>query len=93
MFFGAKGFGIFRASIYTQKTAGAIGTRITGVLARINMDRWGDKLKELLKEAGVTLYILAKYIDDYNLATNVIPKGYSWDKGETGRRKKENVFD
>ena len=70
-----------------QSTDGAIGAMITSIVARILMDRWADTFHDRLRKAGVEIYLLAKYVDDCNLATSLIKAGYKWHKtkveGET----------
>ena len=70
----------YRTSLYKQMKGGAIGLRLTGVLARIVMDCWAKLLKEALDKARVTVHMLEKYVDDVNLATSFIETGFGWDK-------------
>ena len=56
---------------------GGIGARITGVVARVLMDVWADLLSANLKDNGVILYLLTKYVDDVNLASSIIKKGFT----------------
>ena len=65
-------------SLYRQLKGGGIGARITGVIARIIMDVWADKVSKILEENSVSIYLLAKYGDDINIATSLIPKGEMW---------------
>ena len=67
-------------NLYKQTTGGAIGARITGVVAHIVMDRWADGLMRKLKEAEISTYLFTKYVDDCNLATSIVPKGFAWKK-------------
>ena len=39
------------------------------------MDIWADKVHNILKDNDVIVYLLAKYVDDINLATSIIPTG------------------
>ena len=64
--------------LFRQVTGGGIGARVTGVVARILMDVWMDLLTQALKENEVAIYLLTKYVDDINVATSIIPKGYGW---------------
>ena len=64
--------------LYRQVVGGGIGARVTGVVARILMDVWADKLARKLEDNAVVLYMLAKYVDDINLVAQVIPRGFSW---------------
>ena len=62
---------------------GGIGARVTGVVARVLMDVWANLMAENLQDNGVILYLLTKYVDDINLASLIIKKGYSWVKETT----------
>ena len=59
---------------------GGIGARVTGVVARVLMDVWYDKLVEALRSNEITLLMLAKYVDDLNMVLRSIPRGYRWEK-------------
>ena len=61
-----------------QVTGGGIGARVTGVVARILMDVWADRLARKLEDNNVLLYMLAKYVDDINLVAQIIPRGFAW---------------
>ena len=54
--------------LYKQRTGGGIGARVTGVVAGVDMDTWADLLAIDLEGGGVILYLIAKYVDDINLA-------------------------
>ena len=64
--------------LYRQRTGGGIGARITGVVARVVMDIWADKVHNVLAENQVIIYLLAKYVDDINIATSVMEPGAVW---------------
>ena len=66
--------------LYRQLKGGGIGTRITGVIARVIMDVWMDLATTALEENKVIIYLMTKYVDDINIATSLIPKGFSWTK-------------
>ena len=55
-------------ALYRQLRDGGIGARITGVIARIIMDVWADKVSKILEDNRVVMYLLAKYVDDLNIA-------------------------
>ena len=42
------------------------------------MDVWMDKMKEILEENNVKVYLMTKYVDDINIATEIILSGYGW---------------
>ena len=52
--------------------------RLTGEISRVVMDRWGDLMERSLALSKVECYMLAKYVNDIDLATSVIPEGYTW---------------
>ena len=72
----------YKNELYRQNKGGAIGLRLTGVVARIVMDRWARLLKEALEKAEVPVHMLEKYVDDVNLVTSLIEpgSGYSREK-------------
>ena len=63
-------------NLFRQCKGGGIGARITGVVARVFMDLWMDLISGHLKENKVAIYLLTKYVDDINIATSCIPKGF-----------------
>ena len=67
---------LYRNELYRQKAGGAIGLRLTGIVARIVMDRWARVFSITLKEAEIILHMLRKYVDDVNLVLATIPRGY-----------------
>ena len=76
----------YHSELYQQLIGGAIGSKLTGVVARIVMDRWERLLRDSLKQNKVKTYIFAKYVDDVNLATSIITKGYKRTEEAEGRR-------
>ena len=65
----------YRNRIYRQKKGGAIGLRLTGVIARIVMDTWASRFRKALKEGKVKEFLLEKYVDDVNLVTSILEAG------------------
>ena len=39
-------------------------------------------MNKSLEENYVEVYLMDKYVDDINVATSLIPRGYSWEKEE-----------
>ena len=66
----------YHGDLFKQLKGGAIGARLTGVVARVVMDKWEQRLREVLRSNLVKTYLLGKYVDDVNLATSIIGKGY-----------------
>ena len=69
---------MYRNKYYRQKAGGAIGLRLTGVVARIVMDRWAREFLVTLGRAGMDVHMLRKYVDDVNLLLSLVEKGYRW---------------
>ena len=53
---------------------------MTGVVARINMDRWEENMLEAIRRMELEIYLFTKYVDDVNMAVSIIPEGWSWEK-------------
>jgi hypothetical protein len=75
--------GIFENFIYTfggktylQMGGGPIGARVTMAAARIVMQDWGEKYREILTRSGLEIRLLGGYVDDGRQATNKIRRGY-----------------
>ena len=51
-----------------------------GEVARVIMDVWADKVNSVLVDNEITVFLLAKYVDDINIATALIPPGSAWKK-------------
>ena len=68
----------FNVELYKQTEGGAIGVRLTGEVAKIIMDCWAQDMEACLRASKIEIYILCKYVDDINLATHIIPLGFSW---------------
>ena len=57
----------FNNKFYKQGKGGAIGLRLTGVIARVIMDRWMRRVKMKMKEAGMEIHLIEKFVDDIML--------------------------
>ena len=68
---------------------GAIGLRLTGVVARIVMDSWERRFLNTLAKAEIKVYLMRKYVDDVNLATGLLERGWRWVMQETGNLELE----
>ena len=76
----------YHGDLYKQLRGGAIGARLTGVVARIVMDHWEKRLRQILEKNSVEVFLFGKYVDDVNTATSVIRKGSRWAETEEGWR-------
>ena len=57
-------FYTFGNEIYHQKGGGPIGLRGTCAVARVLMQMWDIKWRDVLKEERITTWLLARYMDD-----------------------------
>ena len=65
--------------------------RLTGVIARIVMDKWAEKFRKTMKEGKVEEFLLEKYVDDVNIVTQILEEGWSW-KVKKGRKEETDFF-
>ena len=70
--------------LYRHVKGGGIGARITGVIARIIMDVWANKISSILEDNSILIYLLVKYVEDINITTSLIPEVTMWVK--SGRK-------
>ena len=70
---------LFHNKLFKQLKGGPIGLRLTGVVARIVMDQWARRFREVLENNQVTVHLFRKYVDDVNLAISRIATGMKWD--------------
>ena len=49
----------FGGHTYRQKAGGPIGSRLTMAVSRVLMGRWSHKLRDILKESNLPLYLLS----------------------------------
>ena len=92
----------FGYKIYRQVIGGPMGLKLTGIVARLVMDRWARKFEFKLAEAGIKLDLLKKYIDDVNLVLSSIDVNLQWKKEdgkwtlvrrtEGGRIREDNTY-
>ena len=73
---------------------GPIGLRATGLVARVLMDYWAAKLKEMaertqtlhalnpVKFEPLTIHLIRKYVDDILLAMGLLRRGTRWSPKE-----------
>ena len=66
---------MYRNYLYQQLKGGAIGLRLTGIVARIVMDRWSKIFRTTLDHNAINIYLQEKYVDDINVVIERISKG------------------
>ena len=57
-----------------------MGLKLTGIVAIMVMDKWARKFQEKLKENGVTLDLMKKYVDNINVILRAIATNKHWNK-------------
>ena len=62
-----------------QKKGGAIGLKATGTIARVAMEDWIRNFRKKISEAGMTVHLLTKYVDDVLPITNTLEFGARWE--------------
>ena len=74
----------FNGRLYQQLLGGAIGLRLTSVIARARMNRWARIVKCSLEKMGLKIWLLVFYVDDVRLICSPIQMGYRWTPGRKG---------
>ena len=77
----------FEGKFRIQAKGGPIGLRLTGVVARIVMDHWAAKFREMAKANSITIYMFKKYVDDVNLLFESLGVGTRWNGTKMEWRK------
>ena len=69
----------FGGKYYLQTSGGPIGARITMAVSRIVMYHWGKKLRNILSEANVKIWMDSIYVDDYRSLLTALMPGLRWE--------------
>ena len=72
----------FNGHIKKQENGGPIGLDITGVVAKIFMCWWDEKLLQGIKKAKLDVFLYKRYVDDINACVEVVKPGMRWNGGE-----------
>ena len=62
-----------------QAKGGAIGSKLTGEVARCYMLNWDRRFRKKVKDIGIKLEIYKRYVNDILLVTRNINKGWHFD--------------
>ena len=68
----------FAGKLYKQTKGGAIGLRLTGILARIRMDRWYRRMTLMIDDQVMRVFLMVKFVDDINLVMSSLGLGARW---------------
>ena len=71
---------IFDGQAYLQTEGGVIGLRLTGLVARVVMDRWSGKMKMRMTLNFMEYYLMVKYVDNVFVFLNALRNGMRWNK-------------
>ena len=72
----------FGGKLYQQADGGPIGLRITGACAKVMMGVWSVRVKRILEENHVRIWLASGYIDDMRHLTSEIGLGRRWSEKE-----------
>ena len=72
----------FNGEIKKQEKGGPIGLDITGVVAKIFMCWWDEKLLEGIRKAKLNVFLYKRYVHDINAFVEVVKPGMRWIGGE-----------
>ena len=65
----------FGGKFYKQSSGGPIGVRATGAVAQLVMENWARRYREILERSGLTVSLMAGYVDDGRQVTSVLKPG------------------
>ena len=68
----------FEGHFYIQRRGGSIGLRLTGVVATLVMNYWGDEFDKLLRRNNIETYLNKIYVDDQDLMLKALKTGTKW---------------
>ena len=86
----------FGGKAYQQSCGGPIGARVTMCAARLVMQDWGERYRQILESSSLKLFLLKGYVDDVRQSTTRLPLGSRYDdvKGKfevTEKAKLEDI--
>ena len=65
----------FAGKTYRQSSGGPIGARVTMCVARLIMQDWGERYRELLVNASMRIALLNNYVDDVRQGCTLLKMG------------------
>ena len=71
---------MFDGQAYLQSEGGAIGLQLTGVVARIIMDRWSGTMRRRMMINHLECFLMTKYVDDMYIFPQGFKKGMRYNK-------------
>ena len=83
----------FAGNVYHQQEGGPIGLRGTCAIARVVMQLFDVRWKNKLSKAGLTVWLIARYMDDIRCLLPPIRAGWRWVAGGMQYCKKWELED
>ena len=83
----------FGGKMFHQKKGGPIGLRGTCAVARLVMQLFDGKWKNVLTELGIVVWLMFRYVDDGRVILPPIKPGWRWEDGELVYCKKWELED
>lgn len=72
----------FGGEVFCQKKGGPTGKRVTCPAAKVIINRWWRKVKDIILKLGLDIGLVFVYVNDFRLGLEPIPYGWSYDKQE-----------
>ena len=70
--------------IRRQEEGGAIGSDLTGELARVDMLQWDQRFQNKVRKLGFQLDMYNRYVDNMTIITRLISRGWRYSR-KTGK--------
>ena len=72
----------FAGKTYRQSSGGPIGARVTMCVARLIMQDWGERYRELLVNASLRIALLNNYVDDVRQGCTLLKMGMRFNEDQ-----------
>ena len=69
----------FGGELFCQKSGGPTGKRVTCPAAKVVINRWWRKVKEVILKLNLDIGLVFVYVDDFRLGMEPIPYGWTYD--------------
>ena len=69
----------FGGKMYIQKSGDPTGKRVTCPSAKIRINQWYRKVKQILLKLDLDIPLCFVYVDDFRVGMTPIPYGYEWE--------------
>ena len=69
----------WKDELWLQRIGVPTGLRLSGLVGRITMDHWKDRMTGLMEQHKMTNYLTEKYVDDCEVVLENLKQGDRWD--------------